>query len=267
MICNNATLINSIHMNRHIIATIIKKLIYPNGESYSFASRKLKFRVGTRPYKRKYRNSRNDVVANDILQIDFFEKNFSKDDIFWDIGSHYGHYSIFAASVVRGANQVFSFEPDIKARNIQKENIELNGFTEKVKVYEFAISNINGKLRFQSKNGDSTSAIVKNSSVKESNICLIESRTVESLLEQLPRPTFIKIDTEGAEIDILKSSGLLLEDKKVKFICELHPFAWQSFNVNYDQLKELLNSYGRHIDVIHRKKSKDDLPFYGTIIF
>ena len=95
---------------------IIKKIIYPRGESYSFNGEVLKFKTNFRPVKRKYLNHLSGVVRNDVLQINYLENTFKPSDILWDIGSHAGHYAVFAASIVKGENQVFSFEPDSSAR-------------------------------------------------------------------------------------------------------------------------------------------------------
>jgi hypothetical protein len=110
-------------INRHQLIKYIKNVIFGGVEGYSFNNQRLVFSVGSRPIKRKFINSENDVVRNDVLQIEYFEKHFNEEDILWDIGSHCGHYSIFCASIAKGNNQIFSFEPDAAARNIQKKNI------------------------------------------------------------------------------------------------------------------------------------------------
>lgn len=38
----------------------------------------------------------------------------------------------------------------------------------------------------------------------------VNAKTIDTLLTELPAPTIIKIDAEGAEIDILSKAGRLL---------------------------------------------------------
>ena len=254
-------------MNRHDLIIWLKTILYRNGESYLFASRKLKFVPGTRPIQRKYINSHNDVVRNDVLQIEYFENNFKPSDILWDIGSHHGHYSIFAASIVKNSNQVYSFEPDIQAMMIQEENIKINDFEAKISLLNTAISNIDGCIKFASLDGNSNSHIVKEMQKGSVNVVSVQSHTLNHLLDIYPAPTFIKIDTEGAEINILSSGSYLLANSKVKFICELHPFAWRSFNVTYSQITAILKKFNRQIHLLDPKKQISDLPYYGTVIF
>ncbi|MBK7372353.1 MAG: FkbM family methyltransferase [Saprospiraceae bacterium] len=84
----------------------------------------------------------------------------------------------------------------------------------------------------------------------------------------LPIPTLLKIDTEGAEFDIIKGATKLLEIPSIIFVCELHPFAWGWYKDNsWDEFLALLKSYDRKILVLDPKKTFSDLPYYGTIIF
>lgn len=254
-------------MNFHQLAIGLKKIFIGSFENYLFKGNKLKFVTGTRPIKRKYINSDNDIVRNDVLQINYFENNFHSHDVFWDIGSHNGHYSIFAASVVAGNNQVFSFEPDSVASDVQEINIKLNIFEQKIKLLKVAVSNSNGVLLFDSQNGNSNSHIIKNKIQAKGTVVEIPTKTLDSLLLEIPEPSIIKIDTEGAEIDILKSSDKLLSNPKIKFICELHPFAWESFGVSYNDFTSVLKKYKRTISLLDTKKKLSDLPYYGTVIF
>ena len=254
-------------MSIHSIAAAIKKIIYAKGEPYLFSHSTLKFYPGTRPIKRKYINANNDVVRNDVLQINYFEKHFKPNDIFWDLGSHNGHYSIFAASIVNGNNQVFSFEPDPVASKVQEANIKLNNFQQKINLLKIAVSNTNGILLFDAQDGNSTSHIIKNKQVGKGTVVEVSTKTIDTLLQELPEPTFIKIDTEGAEIDILKTADILLANPNIKFICELHPFAWDGFGVKYQEFTDILKKHNRTLSLLDTNKKIADLPYYGTVLF
>jgi len=245
----------------------VKKAIFGDKETYAFGDSTLLFKFGSRPIRRRYINSSSDVVRNDVLQINFFEKNFKSDDVLWDIGSHHGHYSLFAASVVTGEKQVYSFEPDSIARKIQVENINLNRFGSKITLSHAAVGRTTGILKFREMGGNANSHIFNESESETSNIVEVESVTLNSLIGGLPKPSIIKIDTEGAEIDILSSATELIHDPSITFICELHPFAWSSYGVNYKQFESLLKDCGRNLQLLDPLKKVSDLPYYGTVIF
>ncbi len=246
---------------------LVKRIVIGKKERYKFAGNNLFFITGTRPIRRKYINAKDDVTRNDVLQIEYFEKYFKPGDILWDIGSHFGHYSIFAASVAAGAGQVLSFEPDSAAREILIRNIALNNLADKINVSDKAVCNTEGPVYFESLNGDSTSHIVKNESQEHGAIVAIDAITLDTLSATHPTPTFIKIDTEGAEIDILTKAELLLQNKNITFICELHPFAWDAFGVQYKTFADLLEKHGRQLRLLDEKKDMTDLPFYATVLF
>lgn len=69
-------------MNFHQLAIGLKKLFIGSFENFLFVGYKLKFLTGTRPIKRKYKNSDNDIVRNDVFQINYFKINFHSHDVF-----------------------------------------------------------------------------------------------------------------------------------------------------------------------------------------
>jgi FkbM family methyltransferase len=161
---------------------------------------------------------------------------------------------------------VYSFEPDKEAREIQHRNIEANDFQNKITILPYAISEKDGYIKFNSMGGNSNSHIVKTEETGE-NIITIQTRSINSLLTELPKPTWVKIDVEGAEVDVLRGAGKLLNDKNVRFICELHPFAWETFGVSYDEFMQIIHNCKRTIQVLDNRKSLNDLPYYGTVLF
>jgi len=256
-------------MTMHLedLKLLVKKIIHGKTEKYQFGNKNLLFKTGSRPVRRRYIDSPSDVVRNDVLQINFIEKNFRPNDVLWDIGSHHGHYSIFAAVMANGEAQVFSFEPDAAARQVQMQNITFNHLEGKIKVSNAAVSNAVGVLSFLQMNGNSNSHILSKHETKHGDIVDVESVTLNYLFEKLPKPTFVKIDTEGAEINILSAADQLLADPKINFVCELHPFAWDNYGVNYGEFESIIRRFGRQIRVLDEHRNISQLPYYGTVIF
>jgi FkbM family methyltransferase len=252
-------------LSKYDFIRLVKHLVYWNGEEYTFSNKRLKFIPNTRPVHRKYRDSLSDVVRNDVLQIDYFEKLLNSESILWDIGAHHGHYSIFAAAVVKGSNRVFSFEPDAYALKKLRKNIEINNLSDKIRVSDLVISESDTSVLFSELKGNSNSHIVLNSKLHITSER--KSRSIDSLLSEYPTPTIVKIDTEGAEISILRGATNLLSNHDVTFVCELHPFAWPSFNVTFEEFESIISASGRKLRLLDGKRSSNELPYYGTVIF
>jgi FkbM family methyltransferase len=254
-------------LDKHSLATAIKKIIYPRGEHYYFSGNRIRFQVGSRPLKRKYINSESWVVRNELLQLEYFEKHYRKGDVIWDLGAHFGEYSLFAASMNSAKDRVFAFEPDQDALKVFRKNISLNRFEDKIFVSELVIDEKDGEVLFHSQGGNSNSHIVSGKYTKDDGMVRLRSKSLNSLLHELPKPDVVKIDTEGAEIQILKGADELLADHSIRFICELHPYAWEGFGVTYTELCQLLERHQRKITVLDERIGLEKLPLYCSIVF
>jgi Methyltransferase FkbM domain len=94
---------------------------------------------------------------------------------------------------------------------------------------------------------------------------LVTQITLDDYLsvQQCPEPRLIKIDTEGAEIRILKGAQRCLSGGS-RIICELHPYAWPDFGNSLDELKELVKASGRRIRYLDQDNEIGDKATYGV---
>lgn len=150
-----------------------------------------------------------DYFMRDIFSLSeinltkFFIKNLRNNDVFYDIGGNYGFYTYLALEFCK---KVHYFEPiDYIA-----ENVELNTAKEindgELFLNKVALSNENGIREFYlSKNDpDSSSLVVKKYNINETIILKVSTITLNEYLKNHDRPTFIKMDVEGAESLIIE---------------------------------------------------------------
>jgi hypothetical protein len=78
-------------------------------------------------------------------------------------------------------------------------------------------------------------------------------------------PDWIKLDTEGSEINILKGAQEVLRSKAI-IACELHPYAWEEFGTNFSELLSIIKQFGRKILYLDESLKLEDGPHYGTVI-
>lgn len=133
-----------------------------------------------------------------------------KINVVYDVGARYGRWS-------RGVSKIF---PDAKfylfeASDKCKSTLLAQSFP-------FFIETLSSKVKdvtFYEKNTPGDSYLKDKSIIyKNSTGITKKTSTITSLIEQkkIPVPDFMKIDTQGSEIDILKGSGKYL--KKVKLL-------------------------------------------------
>lgn len=134
-----------------------------------------------------------------------------KPKVIWDIGANSGTYGILAKSLLPSAN-VYFFEPIPKAAEMVRENIALNNF--EATIFQLALGDYDGKgeIFFPKGHDMATSVTVNRNTVSKdqpSDSMKIEVKRADSLINdnELSIPSFIKMDVEGYEYEVLKGFG------------------------------------------------------------
>jgi len=125
----------------------------------------------------------------------FIAATLRPDDVFWDVGAHFGYYTLLASQIVQ-RGQCVSFEPDSDNRWYLEHHIRWNRL-KNMTVLPFAIAETNGLRKF---GGDGTGAGRLDSGGQE-----VQTRSIDSLVKThtCQPPSFLKIDVEGAEAEVL----------------------------------------------------------------
>ena len=122
-------------------------------------------------------------------------------DVVWDVGAHHGYVALCAASRVGPTGQVHAFEPSQKNRTMLERHLRWNRASN-VHVHPFALSVYDGEACFGGQGTSKTFALGAGEEVVR--VCTAASLLARGLC---PEPTFVKIDVEGAEADVV--AGLI----------------------------------------------------------
>lgn len=262
---------NTSSFHRGVVAA--KNLWYrEHGEPIQYGPHKLRYVPGTRPVRLKYVNSPDAVVRNDVMQIYFFLDRVKSGDLVLDIGGHFGQYAVLLGSLVSDCGRVISFEPDPKARETLSANLQLNTLADRVEIESLALFDQEGEHTFFSKGADSMSSLARSGLGENASSPDVVEYTVRTVRlddylarRDLGSPRWIKLDTEGAEISILKGASEVLKSGAT-IICELHPYAWQEFGTSFDELLGLVVVAGKTIEYLDPSMRIQDGAFYGAVI-
>ena len=211
--------------------------------------------IKTEDIKFKIIYSENSNFWNNYLnwekkEISLLKKNLKKNCIFVDVGSWIGPYTILAA---KKGLQVYSFEPDPKAFKTLKKNLSLNKFKFYPKIYNYGLSNFEGKTQFYSNSKDfnqSESSLINYKNFKSSKRQLVQikkfTKTLNEITEKNPKKKILlKIDIEGGEFLIEKEIYNFV--KKNNCICFLsyHFFVFNKNKIkkNFHKLKTLFSQF------------------------
>lgn len=147
-------------------------------------------------------------------KVKIFEENLKEGDIVFDVGANVGFYSLLAAEIVGSFGSVFSFEPLLQNFNYLKGNIELNKI-KNINIFNIAVSSESGLAFFNTNNNRSQGQISKSGKIKVETVKLDE--WVDG--KKLPLPSVMKIDVEGAEMQVLEGAkSLILQSHPMIFL-------------------------------------------------
>jgi FkbM family methyltransferase len=129
-----------------------------------------------------------------------------------DIGANIGMFTVPLASAVGPRGRVLAIEPAHENVEMLAHNIDLNGF-ENVEIREIAVAAEDGEVLLQLGNDPafhSTTTVVKARATEDQVVVRAESLDSVWATAGSPEVSFLKIDTEGGELEILESARLLL---------------------------------------------------------
>jgi FkbM family methyltransferase len=249
-----------------------KSLLYGrSGEPIQYGRHRLRYLPGTRPVRLKYVESADVIVRNDARQLKFFVETIKPGDFVIDIGGNVGQYAVFFEALVGPSGSVITFEPDPQHRTVLLKNLKLNGFQDRVSVEELALSDTNGSHAFFSRN-DQMSSLVKsglgtNAASKDVRQYAVETSRLDDYLKRrgLAFPNWVKLDTEGAEINILRGARELLKSPTT-IVCELHPYAWDEFDTSYEELLSIISGSKKTVRYLDEAYKIEDGPVHGAVI-
>ena len=173
-------------------------------------SKELKLMTGHgRLYWRSVEALRLEPETNNML------KTIKKDEVFYDIGSNIGIYSLLAAQ--HNKVRVISFEMELMNCSIQHQNIHMNDLQDLITLIPAALSDSNSVRQVFYKDispGDALHSLDRPSPAldikrKERTIqSLLVSFSLDNLIEEfsLPKPDIIKLDVDGIELSIIRGA-------------------------------------------------------------
>lgn len=116
--------------------------------------------------------------------------------VVYDVGAHYGYYSLLGSHLAGAGGKVIAVEPSPRNLAVLRRHLELN-HAENVTVLETAVSDHEGEARFDNRAGSGVGHLSPEGPIQ------VRLTTLDVLARQFPPPSVIKIDVEGAEDAVL----------------------------------------------------------------
>jgi FkbM family methyltransferase len=197
----------------------------------------------------------------DIAEI--FLKVLREGDTVIDVGANVGFFTVLAAALVGPKGRVVSFEPDPANFARLQANVKANGF-EHVTLINRPVSDQARPVSFYINSDDSGGSALWDPAEYPGNVLSkanpqvlsVESTTIDAELERLALPPvrLVKIDTEGAEHQVVRGARRLLANRGVPFVvAELHQFGLEKLGTSQRALREEMAGAGYDTFLLHHK--------------
>ena len=141
-------------------------------------------------------------------------------DIVIDVGAAFGFYTIMASKRVGQQGKVVAIEPQPNILEMLNRNIKLNELTNIITL-NYAVYSERSKVRLYS----NYSIIQERAGQSLQSYIEVSADTLDNLLRQvgIDEANWIKVDVEGAELEVLKgAAGILSRSSDISILVEVH---------------------------------------------
>ena len=220
---------------------------------YRFISWQLKSRISNKILKIKWINNIHLLASKgmhgatgciyvglpEFEDMSFLLHYLREDDLFIDIGSNIGVFSLLAAGVNNTTS--IAVEPIPSTFSSLTNNIEVNNLNSKISALNIGLSKEKSQLFFTN-DGDTTNHVVEKESDKTSSVNV---DTLDNIIsDKILVSTLIKIDVEGFEYNVLKGAKNTLSNTNLDaVIIELNGCS-NRFGFSDEMVDKELTSFG-----------------------
>jgi FkbM family methyltransferase len=192
---------------------------------------------------------------NSFDDLKFHFKNHSF-DLFFDIGANIGQ-SISSIREYFPSSEIWSFEPIQNTYKTLTENLSDN----KVKCFQIGFGSEKSELEVYNHKDTRSTRVSFNSNVADHDKSIVQNETVKvETLDSfcndhgIKEIDYVKIDTEGYDLQVLRGATHLLQNDKLHFIeTEVSMNPENTFHVKFEDVKQYLEKFDYRIFGIYEQ--------------
>jgi len=172
---------------------------------------------------------------------EFIRRHTAPGSVAIDAGAHIGLFTVLMGRAVGAHGRVLSFEPTATTARLLRRTVTLNGLGAVVDCREEAVAGRRGFAEFFVDAHHTSNA---NSFVRRPGAIgsvRVPTVTIDDLAAEAGRPvSCVKIDVEGAELDVLRGSARTLAADRPALTLDIHPAQLQSCGGSVAEIWDLL---------------------------
>ena len=201
-------------------------------------------------------NDTNRILSNqEEYSLDSIKNYIKEGDVVVDVGASIGMYTLEMAKLVGDKGRVIAFEPLKEGFDLMKKNVQLNGYEDRVRIQNKAVTNKTGKGKLFYCPYHIGASIMYNTFDDREEI-EVDTIKLDDFFKSISKKvSFIKIDADGSEYFILQGAKNVLKQTK-NMIIEFVPENIKAQGVTPKEFLDLIKSYGFKIYSINDSKEK-----------
>jgi FkbM family methyltransferase len=194
-----------------------------------------------------------------------FADQIQPGDVVYDVGAHFGTYSIIAARQGGSGTRVVAYEPGDLTRRYLEKHLRWNGVERQVTVRPVCCGPTVGdaSFYFRPDRPEGTNGLLPYEDCAETKVPMT---TIDREVEVTGlAPALLKIDVEGAELDVLKGATAVLSASHPRILLSLHPQRLAQVGLDCDAVLQWLSARGYDCRAISEDQERHVLAVPSTI--
>jgi FkbM family methyltransferase len=180
-----------------------------------------------------------------------FDDIVSSGDQCIDVGANFGIHTLYLANLVGDSGKVWAFEPLPKNLDLLRWNIRLNHLSQRVEVVSKVASNSSEPFLRMAGMDDPVAVTACLSNETDSKTISVPNVRLDDMFNAKScNIGLIKIDVEGAEMEVLRGAEEMLKRFKPNLVIEVHGFALPKFGSSVSELRGFLTGIGYSESII-----------------
>ncbi|MGF1539575.1 MAG: FkbM family methyltransferase [Pleurocapsa sp.] len=189
-----------------------------------------------------------------------FAQQLKAGDVFYDIGANVGFFTIIAAKLVGNKGKVYAFEPGKDNASSIRHNATLNDFSQ-IEVIEKAVAETSGQGELLLAKYSGGHALATADAPPDlAGKVTVDLVSIDELIaqNQIAPPNFVKVDVEGAELEVLKGMKETIKTYQPTIIYEIDDGDDAAYQRKYRELESYLQSLNYQVTLTENSYNNID---------
>jgi len=184
------------------------------------------------------------------------QKYLRPGNVFIDVGANVGLHTLAAARAMRGQGKIIAFEPFEPTMRMLEKSIWMNGFSSMTEIHQAAVSNAAGRqqLFIGATSGHHSLFALEPSPNNAQGPVEVPLVRLDSVIAAGQRIDLMKIDAEGAELEVIEGAvSLIADNPEIALIVEFGPSHLRRTGRTPSQWLDSFNQLGLYYRVINNE--------------